>query len=229
MNSAPKLLEPIFARLEKLFGWNRNYLYGVLNGWFVSLGDGFFNSSIVLSSFAAALGANNTVIGALPAITVGGWLLPQLLVASKIRHLPRKVVVYQRTAFARTASLIFIVLSSVVFAGNHTLLLMMFLFGLMINALASGVSGLPWFEVAAKTIPAADRSKFFGIRNLWGGLLALLAGFLVRAILASSLVFPYDYTIILALGALAFTIGWNVYGLTDEPPDPPQPRSRNSI
>ena len=103
MNSAPKLLEPIFVRLERLFGWNRNYLYGVLNGWFASLGDGFFNQSIVLSSFAASLGASNILIGALPAITVGGWLLPQLLVASKIRHLPRKVVVYQKTAFARAA------------------------------------------------------------------------------------------------------------------------------
>jgi predicted MFS family arabinose efflux permease len=226
VNSAPKLLEPLFVKLERLFGWNRNYLYGVLNGWFVSLGDGFFNQSIVLSSFAAALGANNTVIGALPAITVGGWLLPQLLVASKIRHLPRKVVVYQRTASARTASLAFIVISSLVFANNHTLLLVTFLLSLLINALASGVSGLPWFEVAAKTIPASQRSRFFGIRNLWGGLLALLAGFLVRAILASDLVFPLDYTIIFALGALVYTIGWNVYGLTDEPADPPQPPSR---
>ena len=226
VNSAPKLLEPIFVRLERLFGWNRNYLYGVLNGWFASLGDGFFNQSIVLSSFAASLGASNILIGALPAITVGGWLLPQLLVASKIRHLPRKVVVYQKTAFARTLSLAFIVVSSVVFANNHSLLLVLFLLGLAVNSLASGVSGLPWFEIAAKTIPAAERSKFFGIRNLWGGLLALLAGFLVRAILASSLVFPYDYTIILALGGIAFTIAWNVYGLTDEPPDPPQSPSR---
>jgi predicted MFS family arabinose efflux permease len=226
MKAAPSLFEPIFVRLERLFGWNRNYLYGVLNGWFVSMGDGFFNQSIVLSSFAATLGASNSVIGALPAITVGGWLLPQLLVASKIRHLPRKIVVYQKTAFARTMSMIFIVLSSVIFSGNHMLLLVMFLLGLLINALASGVSGLPWFEVAAKTIPAADRSRFFGIRNLWGGLLALLAGFLVRAILASSLVFPFDYTLIFALSALVFTFGWNVYGLTDEPPDPPQDPSR---
>jgi predicted MFS family arabinose efflux permease len=111
------------------------------------------------------------------------------------------------------------------FAGNPPLLLTTFLLALIANSLASGVSGLPWLESVAKTIPAKQRSGFFGVRNLWGGLLALGAGFAVRAILGSSLAFPWDYTLIFLLGGLAYTVGYWFFGLTDEPPDPPRSRA----
>jgi hypothetical protein len=217
-------LERLFWPLARRYGWDRNYLLGVLNGWFVFLGDGFMNATVVLSSFVAALGAPNIVIGLPGAIQTGGWLLPQLLVASQIRHLPRKVVVYGRASVVRTIAYIWIVASTVIFANNHTLLLLAFLVGLSVNALASGASGLPFMEVVAKTIPAQSRAAFWGVRNLYGGLLALAAGFLVRWLLASEISFPYDYTLIFAGGLVAYSIGYNCFARVDEPPDPPQVR-----
>ncbi len=222
----PAALEPVLTVLEQRFGWDRNYLLGVLNGWFVFAGDGFMNASIVLSSFAAALGAPNTVIGLLPAIQTGGWMVPQLLVASRIRHIPRKITVYQRASTIRIVSYGLIVVSSVLLWWNPTLLLIAFLIGLTANSLASGVSGLPWMEIAAKVIPARQRPGFFAARNLYGGLLALGAGFAVRLILGSSLNFPIDYTLIFALGMIAHSTGWWLFGFIDEPPDPQQEPAR---
>ena len=221
----PAALEPVIGWLERRTGWDRNFLYGVLNGWFVSVGDGFMNASIVLSSFAAALGASNTVIGLLPAIQTGGWLLPQIVVASRIRHIRQKIVVYRGASTVRISAQVAIIVSSVVFAGQPTLLLVAFLLALMASSLASGVSGLPWLEVAAKVVTPRDRPRFFGARNLYGGLLALGASFAVRGILASPLVFPFDYTLIFALATVALSLGWWLYGFIDEPPDPPQDRA----
>ncbi|MFD1729992.1 hypothetical protein ACFSC4_00970 [Deinococcus malanensis] len=69
-------------------GWNRNERLGILNGWAVFTGDGFMSVSVVVAGFAARLGAPNWVIGLLPAIAGGGWMLPQLLVAARVRPWP---------------------------------------------------------------------------------------------------------------------------------------------
>ena len=220
----PAFAEPLMAYFERRFGWTRNYSFGVLNGWFVSAGDGFLNAGLVLSSFAAALGAPNTVIALLPAITVGGWLLPQVAVAASIQHIRQKVIVYRAVNLIRSSAYGLIVLSCLLFAGQPQLLLIAFLIGLMTNSVASGVSGLPWMETVSKTIPPERRAGFFGTRNLYGGLLTLAAGFTVRALLASPLSFPFDYALIFALGGIFYSIGYRVFGFTEEPQDPPKPR-----
>lgn len=216
----------LLGRLEERLGQDRNYALGVLNGWLVFVGDGFMNAQVVLSSFAAALAAPNLVIGLLPAIQVGGWLLPQLLVASRVRHLPRKIVVYRSAATLRTLAYLWMAGSSALFAGRPGLLLAMFVLGMILSGLSAGVAGLPFMEVVAKVIPARARSGFFGIRNVVGGLLALGAGLAVRQILASEIPFPYDYTLIFVLGLSFYSAGYWVFGLVDEPPDPPAERGR---
>ncbi len=192
------------------------------------MGDAFLNPGLVLTSFAAALLAPNWVIGLLPAIAVGGWLLPQIFVSAAVRHIPKKVDVYRAASLVRSSALATIVLSTIIFANSPEFMLVAFLLALIANSLASGVSGLPWLESVGKTIPAADRPRFFGTRNLWGGLLALGAGFAIRAILGSSLTFPLDYTFIFLLGGITFSFGYYFFGLSDEPPDnPPQARASN--
>ncbi|GGM34031.1 MFS transporter [Deinococcus arenae] len=204
--------------------WNRNERLGILNGWAVFLGDGFMSVAVVLTGFAARLGAPNWVIGLLPAIAGGGWMLPQLLVAARVRPLTHKLPVYRSAAMVRTATYIFMVLAAALLADRPALCLTLFIVAMSLNALASGVSGLPFLEVVSKTVPSERRARFFGTRNLYGGLLAFGAGLLVRAILGSELAFPLNYALILALGTVAFTFGYWVFGLVQEPADTPLDR-----
>ena len=180
----------------------------MLNGWFVFLGDAFFNASIVLSSFAAKLGAPNAVIGLLPALLSAGSMIPQAFVAPYVARMPVKVVLYRRVAVLRVSSLAFI-----------DLLLACFVLGLALNGLVTGFSSLPFWETVAKTIPIERRAALFGGRNLVGGLLAFLAGILVRFLLGTPLPFPIPYAILFTLGTLAF-------GLSHEPPDEGRPAER---
>ncbi|MBO1437520.1 MFS transporter [Meiothermus sp. CFH 77666] len=198
---------------------DRNYRFAMLNGWFVLLGDAFFNGSIVLASFAAKLGAPNWVIGLLPSLLNAGSMVPQVFIAPYVARLPVKVVLYRRMALLRVASLGLVALGGFVLGQRHDLLLWVFTIGLALNGFFTGFSSLPFWEAIGKTIPMERRSGLFSARNLVGGALAFLAGFLVRFILELPLAFPYPYAILFALGTLAFAYGWHVFGLMDEPPD----------
>jgi MFS family permease len=191
----------------------------MLNGWFVFLGDAFFNASIVLSSFAAKLGAPNAVIGLLPALLGAGSMIPQVFVAPYVARLPVKVALYRRVAVLRVSSLAFIALASFVLGQRPELLLVCFVLGLALNGLVTGFSALPFWETVSKTIPMERRAALFGGRNLVGGILAFLAGLLVRFLLGTPLPFPIPYAILFTLGTLSFGIGWYLFGLSHEPPD----------
>ena len=205
--------------------WDRNYRLGVWNGWLASTGDGFLSVTVVVAGFAARLGASNAMIGLLPAIAQGGWMLPQLLVAARVRSLPYKLPTYRSAALLRTVSYTAMVLAAALLAGHPGLCLSIFTLAMIVNSLASGVSGLPFLEVCSKIIPQGRRAAFFGVRNLGGGLLAFGAGLVVRWILASGLAFPYTYALIFALATVVFTAAYNVFGRVEEPPDAPQPPS----
>lgn len=204
----------------------RNYRLALLNGWLASVGDACMSPSIVLSTFASQLGAPNSIVGLFPAIQGGGWLLPQLLVAGLVRSRPYKLPFYRASATVRSATYAWLVLSSFALIAHPQWLLTSFMIGLVVNALASGVAGLPVLEVIAKTIPAPERPAFFGTKALYGGMLAFATGFIIRQILASPLPFPYDYTLIFFLGSVAFTLAYRMFGLIDEPPDTPHPQER---
>ncbi|MCL5965432.1 MAG: MFS transporter [Deinococcus sp.] len=199
---------------------DHNYRVGVLNGWLVFIGDAFFNPSIVLASFAAKLGVANAVIGLLPALLQAGSMIPQAFLAPYVAKLPVKVVLYRRVAALRVASLALIALSAFVFGDRPGLLLFFFLLGLGINGLVTGFSSLPFWETVSKTVPQQKRAAFFGARNLVGGLLAFVAGLVVRLVLSTNLSFPLPYAILFTLGTIAFGTGWYLFGLTKEPAEP---------
>lgn len=203
--------------------WSHNERLGVYNGWLVSLGDAAMSATIVLAGFAAKLGAPNAVIGLLPAIAQGGWMLPQLAVAARVRSLPHKLPVYRSAAGIRTAAYLVMIACAAFLTPYPALCLLVFLAAMLVNALAAGVSGLPWLEVVSKTVPPERRAWFFATRNLYGGLLAFGAGLGVREILASPLAFPTNYVLIFGFGTLAFTAAYWLFGRTAEPADTPLP------
>ncbi|WP_038058473.1 MFS transporter [Thermus amyloliquefaciens] len=201
---------------------DRNYRLAVVNGWLVWLGDTFLHPNIVLTSFAAKLGAPGALIGLLPALLQAGGMVPQAFLAPYVARFPRKIVLYRKVAALRLLGVVLMALSAFFLGAWPPLLFLGFLLGLLLNALFTGVSSLPFWEVVAKTTPPARRAALFSARNLVGGLLAFLTGFGVREILALPLPFPLPYALLFALGALAFGTGWYLFGLTQEPEEPPR-------
>lgn len=196
----------------------RNFVLGVANGVFVNGGEVFFHSALVLAPFLAALGAPSWAIGLIPALRVGGWFLPQLLVASRLADRPLKLPVYRRTSTVRV--LAFTGLTAAVFLlGDRTgLLVVVTLLMIALNAVAGGIGAVPFADVTAKVVPHARLGTFWALRNAIGGLLALLSGTVLRRVLDSDLPFPHDFAAVFLLGTLLMAAAYLAFALVAEPP-----------
>ncbi len=200
----------------------RNFRLGVMNGVFVNAGDAFLHAGLVLAPFLAVLGAPAVIIGLVPAIKVGGWYLPQLLVANRISHEPLKLRFYHITSTIRSTALL-VMTAAVFFVGGDSpsLVILIVLVMLTINAIAGGVGGVPFADVTAKIVPHSRLGTFWAMRNAIGGLLGLGAGIVLRAILDSDMRFPHNFGLIFLLGSLLSAIAYASFSFVKEPPGVP--------
>lgn len=199
----------------------RNFSLGVANGILFALADALTDANLVLALFVRNLGGSQVMVGLLPSLKNGGWLLPQLLVAGRIGGLPRKLPLYRRTSAVRL--LIFTLLTLVIFGaswlGPLLTLTLLFVLYTLYN-LTGGSGSLAFQDVVAKAIPPRRRGSFFSYRQLFGGLLAFcVAGPLVRLMLSQDgpVSFPANYGVLCVIALVMMAIAFTAFGLIDEP------------
>lgn len=199
---------------------NKNFWYGVWNGIIINASEAFFNSGLVLAPFLAGLGASPVVIGLVPALRVGGWFLPQLLVAQRLASEPYKLPSYRRTSWFRGGAFALLALATFTIPNYHWLIVAIVVL-LGIVSFGGGITGVAFTDVTGKVVPHNRLGTFWVLRNAGGGVLALGAGFLLRWILGSTIPFPYNFGIILTIGTVLASIAYWIFGLIDEPPGKP--------
>ena len=199
----------------------RNVVLGILNGTLMRVLDTLAGPSLVLPWFVAQLGGSAVAVGLLLPITAGGWFLPQLLMARSVHSLPQKLPLFRAVSAIRVVLwIIMVIITLVAGATNPTLTLWSFIVLYTLFCFGSGVSGLSWFDVIARAIPANQRGQFFGWRDFTGGILAIGASVLVGVTLneATGPKFPHNYGLLLALAGVAAAAGYYAFGKIDEPP-----------
>jgi MFS family permease len=209
--------------------FKRNFTLGVLNGTFFMAALAFVAGSTVLPVFISKLTDSNIIVGIISHVEWFGWLFPQIFAASILVHRKRVLSFYNGLSairlilFAVTIALIFY------FADNPTAILISFAIGFTIFSLFSGLAGLAFMEVVGKTIPNTKRGSFFGLRFFSGGLLAALAGLLIKRIM-TGYEFPYDFGIICSLAWALMFMGLIMFALQKEPEkiDLPKKESPNN-
>ncbi len=202
-------------------GPDRNFWLGVYNGIFVNGSEAFFHSTLVLAPFLAALGASPVVVGLVPALRVGGWFLPQLFVAHRLAHEPLKMPWYRRMSLVRVSAWSLMTLAVFVLGHRPGLVAVVVLAMIAVNAIAGGVTGVPFADVTAKVVPHYRLGTFWALRNAVGGVLALIAGFLLRHILAGGIPFPQDFGTVFLLGTLLAGVSYLSFSLVREPAGKP--------
>jgi len=220
---AERPLAPAVAR--------RNYRLGVINGVLFALGESLSSAGLVLALLVRQLGGSLLLVGLLPSLQSGGFLLPQLLVGSQLQSWRYKLPLYRRAAIARIVA--FVTVIGAIFAATSlspTISLWLIVICYSVYNLGGGTSTLAFQDVVAKVIPPRRRGSFFGARQLLGGLLSFaIAGPLVRWLLgrSSPLPFPQNFGVLCSLALVAIAIGLMAFALIDEPPQAhPGPRMR---
>ncbi len=201
---------------------NRNFWLGVYNGILIAVSDAFFNSGLVLAPFLSKLGAPPVLIGLIPSLRVGGWLLPQLLVASRLAHKSYKLSSYRNMSIVRGVAFLLMTLAAFLLT-NQSWLITITLLMLAVVAFASGVSSVAFTDVTSKLVPHNRLGTFWVLRNVIGGVLALGAGLTLRWLL-SEVSFPHNFAFIFLLGTIFAAAAYGAFCLVDEPPGKPANR-----
>jgi len=76
----------------------------VINGVLFALGDSLSSAGLVLALLVRQLGGSLALVGLLPALQIGGFLLPQMLVGGRLQAMPYKLPLYRRAAIARMSA-----------------------------------------------------------------------------------------------------------------------------
>lgn len=202
----------------------KNYLKGVFNGAVFSLGEAASNPGLVLTLLVRQLGGSFFLISLLPVIQNIGYLLPQLIVGGRVQALPYKMPIYRRFAFLRIMAMIAVV-GACFFATqiDHTVALIAIICCNALFYFGGGVTTLSFQDVVAKIVPANTRGRFFGMRQLCGGLLAfLIGGPLVRWLLSdtSPFAFPYNFAVISLFSLCCYAMAMAVFATVVEPRAP---------
>lgn len=198
-----------------------NYLKGVVNGAVFTLGEAISNPGLVLSLLIRQLGGSLTLVSLIPVIQSTGYLLPQLLVGGYVQDLPYKLPIYRLFAALRIAAQ-FAVVVACFYATDipPTWALSAVLLCYALFNFGGGVTTLSFQDVVAKIVPPNQRGRFFGTRQLAGGLLAFaIGGPFVRWMLSdtSPLTFPHNFALISLVSMLCYATGMLFFARVVEP------------
>lgn len=206
----------------------RNFWLGQINGPATMLSMTLLNTETVLAAFVVSLMGGNVIwVGLLASLIACASLLPGVLLANRMAVAERRLPYYQFGAVLRTGSRILLALVLILGQGESRLATFVALAGSMLLwAVGAGVSLIPFWSVVSDSIPPRWRGRFFGSRNVIGGLLSVAGGLWLRQMLSpeSGYSFPINFGYIALASAVAEALGTGAWCLTYEPPPPRQSR-----
>lgn len=204
----------------------RNFVLGVVNGALWQLANAFINPSTVVPAFILALGRGDKIwIGLITACMNSGWAWPQVFLARHLSTKQKLLPYYWISAVGRGVTIGALTL---VVALMHdarpvvvftTIALLFLLYG------SCGAVGIiPFMSIVSDSMPAALRGRFFGLRWLFGGLMGMAAGFVVKEVLSGrfGLTYPTSYVVLFSLAAVVYIASVVAFSLVREPPHDPQ-------
>ncbi|MEA1979260.1 MAG: MFS transporter [Chloroflexota bacterium] len=184
----------------------RNFVAGMWHGAFLALGVSLTQPTTVISAFVAELTGSTVWVGGLSTVLIVAGALPQLFVAYRIEHIPRKMPYLLLAIYLRVFS--WGVLAWLIFSigDEQPLTLAWALVAMLVVFYAGGGLGnIPYTDIIGKIIPPGRRGAFFGGKEALAGPLAMVAALAARQILAH-VPYPNNYAILFGLAALALAI-----------------------
>ena len=206
----------------------RNFWLGQVNGPVTMVSMTLLNTETVLAAFVVSLMGGNVIwVGLLASVIACAQLLPAVVLANRLAGAERRLPYYQAGAVLRTASRLGLALVLIFGRGDSQVVTFVVLAtSMLLWALSAGISVIPFWSVVSDSIPPRWRGRFFGFRNVTGGLLCVGAGLWLKQMLSpeSGYSFPINFGFIALAATVAEGIGTCAFCLTYEPPHARQSR-----
>jgi len=200
-----------------------NFAMGLIHGIFFIGGQAFSNPDTIIPVFLnhftdskTLIGLSATILGSLGGI---GTVLPQLFVARRLENKIHKKPILKFAITIRALSWGLLALTTYLFACKSFHLTIFFLFFfLLLYTFMGGVATVSFYDIWAKSLPSNLRGRFFGHRQLWGGVLAVGSGFIAKFVLGSSeLAFPINFVLLFSLTFAFLCVSYIALGSVKEP------------
>ncbi len=190
-------------------------------------GSAAVDSATVMSALVFQLTGSALAVGAVPAILRFGWLLPQIFVGYLAGKGGSSMPYYVIGAFGRTGAMALLCLLLWLggISGWQPGVIGALTLGLWaVYAGLSGIVGVPYNDIVARSVPSGQRSRLLSIRFLGGGLLALIVAILADQMIAR-FAFPLSYAAITGVAAVLMLISSLLFVMMGEPSAPPARRA----
>lgn len=188
-------------------------------GTALQAGSAAVDSATVMSALVYQLTGSSVAVGAVSTILRLGWLLPQLFVGYFAGRGASSMPFYVVGAFGRTAAIaiLAIVLWIGATAGWAHVTLGAATLGLwVLYAFLSGIVGVPYNDIVARSVPSEHRSRMLSIRFFGGGVIALFVAALADRLLRT-LEFPASYAAVLGIAAILMLLSSFIFTVMGEP------------
>ena len=198
-------------------GWNFAAL--VWHGVFFSVGSALAEPSTALPAYVALLGGAPVLVGLTTTILLAGEIVPQLLFARWVEARARKKPFLLAAVYSRALAWLVLGGLTLAWAGRaHALLLWTLMLLLAAFAIGGSLGGVAFVDVVGTSIRPGTRGRFFGLRQLLGGVAALGAGFLARGVLARpDPGFPGNYGLLFLGAGAALAVAGLGFAVLREP------------
>jgi len=183
---------------------------GILHGAFFQMGTAFADPYAVVPLFLSGFTESRALIGLVVSLIEALSIVPQLGMARRIRRNPGSArPIMLAGIWTRCAAWGIIALTTVLVSNQMLWILVVFMFLVAVYSLGAGFAVLPFRRVISETITPDRRSTFFGGRLITGGILAALAGIVVKSILGNEgLVWPRNYGILFGFSFASLAVAY---------------------
>lgn len=190
----------------------------IVHGAVFRMATAFAEPFAVVPVFLRHLTGSNALVGAAISIIQAGSSLPQLFVAEHIRRGHRGKPLLLAAIWTRCIVWGILALWAFLMPVGGSLLLVVTVILLSVFSLAGGIATVPFSLIISETIPESRRGSLFGTRQLLGGILAILAGLLVRQVLGNpNLKWPVNYSVLFAASFLLLIVAYTSLSMVREP------------
>jgi hypothetical protein len=177
----------------------------------------FFNPDTIVPAFVGQLSKSALVVGLSSAAFYGSWMLPQLAIARLIIDKPRKMP-YLLAGLGGRIALWIIAAALWLGLGGHPAAMLILTFAcIILFTTLDSVSGVAWFDIMARALPAKLRGRMMGVGQVASGLLGIGVGASIKLIL-SRYGFPDNYALIFALAGVGLAVSAAAIFFMREPP-----------
>jgi MFS family permease len=194
----------------------------IIDGAVYAFGFGFVSLQTVLPVMVNHISGNAFAVGLVPVLWTAGFNFPQIFIANYTERFPFKMRLFLQTAFLQRVPFFLLTLLSFFLLGRLSSAAgtLMFFLLFTLAAVAGSMCFPIWFDLIAKLTPVDLRGRLFAARNLIGGVLGVLAGWIVEEVLAR-INYPTSYGVLFALATAFMSVSfWSLTRLKEEHASP---------